>query len=243
MKIIFKHIIKKVYINQNKMEPEPQSEETIFVPPDFYCPITGELIDDPVSEPSGHTYERSQILKWLETSKSSPITRGYLDPSHLTDNIAMKRSIESIRDKLQENQWKVDAQVSQEEITEFKDNTDLISINQYYNDDLLFLKINVPNVDVRPPIDIVLCIDVSYSMFNEATLKGEQNEKVSHGMSVLSLTVTAAKTILSSLNDNDNISIVTYSSSARTLVKNIACTPENKVVMHINENIQKTISS
>ena len=36
------------------MEPEPQPEtQTVFIPPDFYCPITGELLRDPVSEPSG----------------------------------------------------------------------------------------------------------------------------------------------------------------------------------------------
>ena len=49
-------------------------------------------------------------------------------------------------------------------------------------------------------------------MFDEATLKGNKNEKVSHGISVLSLTISAAKTILYSLEDEDNISIVTFSS-------------------------------
>ena len=34
--------------------------EKIFVPPDFYCPISGDLMIDPVSEPSGQTYEKSQ---------------------------------------------------------------------------------------------------------------------------------------------------------------------------------------
>ena len=37
----------------------------IFVPEDFYCPITGDLMKDPVSEPEGHTYERDAIMKWL----------------------------------------------------------------------------------------------------------------------------------------------------------------------------------
>ena len=44
-------------------------------------------------------------------------------------------------------------------------------------------------------------------MFDEATLKGAKNEKISHGISVLSLTISAAKTILYSLEDDDNISI------------------------------------
>ena len=38
---------------------------TIFVPNEFYCPITGDLMKDPVSEPEGHTYERDAIMKWL----------------------------------------------------------------------------------------------------------------------------------------------------------------------------------
>ena len=53
-------------------------------------------MENPVSEPSGHTYERESILTWLSTKKESPITRQPLDESQLTENIAMKRSIESL---------------------------------------------------------------------------------------------------------------------------------------------------
>ena len=35
----------------------------VFVPDDFYCPITGELIVDPVSDTSGNTFEKSAILQ------------------------------------------------------------------------------------------------------------------------------------------------------------------------------------
>ena len=44
----------------------------IFVPEDFYCPITGDLMKDPVSEPEGHTYERDAIMKWLSKNNTSP---------------------------------------------------------------------------------------------------------------------------------------------------------------------------
>jgi hypothetical protein len=227
------------------MEPEPQPEtQTIFIPPDFYCPITGELLRDPVSEPSGHTYERTEILKWLQTSKSSPITREYIDESNLTDNLAMKRSIESIKDKLTEDQLRIDSMISEQSTPIiFKGAQGDITINQYYHNDKLFVNIDTPNVDQRPPIDLVLCIDVSASMSAEATLKGSSNETIRHGISVLSLTVTAAKTILSSLNETDNISIVTYSSAARTLVKNVSCTPENKLLINMELDSLKVISN
>ena len=31
---------------------------TIFVPHDFYCPITGELMNNPVSDREGFSYEK-----------------------------------------------------------------------------------------------------------------------------------------------------------------------------------------
>ena len=216
------------------MEPEPEPEERIFIPHEFYCPITGDLLNEPVSEKAGHTYEKKEILKWLRTKKESPITREYLDESDLSDNFALKRSIDSIRHKLQSDQLKIDSQILDTQLQPYKNTINETTIDQYYHDNKLVVSINTPDIPKRPPIDVVLCIDVSYSMFEEATLKGNKNEKVSHGISVLSLTISAAKTILYSLEDTDNISIVTYSSEARTIVKNQECTAENKSLI-VNE--------
>ena len=203
----------------------------VFVPDDFYCPITGDLMENPVSEPSGHTYERESILTWLSSKKESPITRQPLDESQLTENIAMKRSIESIREKLTEDQFKVDSRISEIELQSFTETLNDLELKSYYLDNKLFVNIDVPDVETRPPIDIVLCIDVSGSMGVEAKLKGEANETVSHGFSILSLTISAAKTVLASLNDNDNISIVTYTDRAKTIVRQMACTIENKTLI------------
>ncbi len=60
---------------------------TIFVPNDFYCPITGELMKDPVTDQEGHTYERSAIMKWLSKSNTSPLTRKPLIEKDLYTNI------------------------------------------------------------------------------------------------------------------------------------------------------------
>ena len=206
-------------------------EKQTFVPPDFYCPITGELMNEPVSDPEGHTYEKSQILTWLLTNKTSPITRSPLNKEDLTDNIAMKRSIESIREKLTEDQLKIDSILSEEVMAPYVSKIGELKLTSYYMNNQLFLKIDVPDVEERSPVDIVLCIDVSYSMGSEATLKGDHNEIVSHGISVLSLTVSAAKTILHSLNEHDNVSIVTYSEKAHTLCTNVSCSSVNRVAM------------
>lgn len=38
------------------------------------CPITQSLFKDPVNAEDGHTYEKSAILEWFKTHKTSPIT-------------------------------------------------------------------------------------------------------------------------------------------------------------------------
>jgi len=80
-------------------------------------------------------------------------------------------------------------------------------------------------------------------MSTEASLKGDSNETIGHGFSVLSLTLTAAKTILQSLNENDNISVVTYSGEARTIVENIACTSVNKTMIESELDNLKPLSN
>lgn len=206
-------------------------ENQTFVPPDFYCPITGELMVEPVSDPEGHTYEKSVILTWLSTKETSPLTRSPLKKRDLKDNLAMKRSIESIREKLTKDQLKIDSILSEETMVPYVSKIGELKLTSYYMNNQLFLKIDLPDVEQRSPVDIVLCIDISYSMGEEATLKGDHNETLSHGISVLSLTVSAAKTILHSLNEHDNVSIVTYSETAKTICSNVACSSVNRVAM------------
>ena len=89
----------------------------------------------------------------------------------------------------------------------------------------------MPDPEIRPPVDVCLTIDVSGSMGTEATLKGDKGETLSYGYSVLSVTVCAAKTIMNCLNENDNISIVTYTDKASVIVDYWSVTKENKVLI------------
>tara|TARA_Y100001949_G_C15772580_1_gene237082 strand:+ start:183 stop:563 length:381 start_codon:yes stop_codon:yes gene_type:complete len=107
--------------------------ERIYVPPDFYCPISGELMVDPISDPEGNSYEKSEITTWLRINKTSPITRSYLDVSLLKENIPLRKSIESIRDKLQEDQLKIDSQISESQMKPYVDSLDSIGLNTQYN--------------------------------------------------------------------------------------------------------------
>ncbi|KAJ8614519.1 hypothetical protein CTAYLR_000796 [Chrysophaeum taylorii] len=64
------------------------------IPPEFTCPITTELMRDPVMTPDGHTYERSAIINWFAMGRrSSPMTNAPLVDKTLVPNHALKRAI------------------------------------------------------------------------------------------------------------------------------------------------------
>ena len=63
------------------------------------CPITGEVMTDPVVDPEGNSYERSAIVAWLAQNPTSPVTRSPLRPAQLVPNRALREAIESIAAK------------------------------------------------------------------------------------------------------------------------------------------------
>lgn len=64
------------------------------VPAPFLCPITGEVMADPVSTADGHTYERAAIERWLRTRDTSPMTGAKLMRKDLTPAISLRQLIE-----------------------------------------------------------------------------------------------------------------------------------------------------
>ncbi|KAI3719564.1 hypothetical protein L6452_20466 [Arctium lappa] len=66
----------------------------------FYCPITREVMVDPVETFSGHTFERSAIEKWLaDGSNLCPLTMIPLENSVLRPNRTLRQSIEEWKDR------------------------------------------------------------------------------------------------------------------------------------------------
>ena len=43
-------------------------------PTRFTCPMTGEVMTDPVIDAAGNTYERANIEQWLQENKTAPLT-------------------------------------------------------------------------------------------------------------------------------------------------------------------------
>lgn len=66
----------------------------------FYCPISLEVMEDPVETSSGKTFERSAIEKWFAEGKNNcPLTMLPLDTSILRPNKTLRQSIQEWRDR------------------------------------------------------------------------------------------------------------------------------------------------
>ncbi|KAL2349391.1 hypothetical protein Fmac_003391 [Flemingia macrophylla] len=62
---------------------------------DFRCPISLELMSDPVTIETGHTYDRSSILKWFRSGNATcPKTGKSLNSTELVPNLVLRRLIQ-----------------------------------------------------------------------------------------------------------------------------------------------------
>ena len=59
------------------------------------CPITHEVMDDPVVAADGHTYERTAIEMWFGQSNNSPVTNNSLNSLVLYPNHAIRSVIKA----------------------------------------------------------------------------------------------------------------------------------------------------
>ncbi|KAF7833826.1 U-box domain-containing protein 4 [Senna tora] len=73
---------------------EAQRSSPILVPTDFCCPLSLELMTDPVIVASGQTYERSFIKSWIDLGLTvCPKTRQTLSHTNLIPNYTVKALI------------------------------------------------------------------------------------------------------------------------------------------------------
>ena len=65
-------------------------------PVEMQCPISHEIMKDPVLCADGHTYERSCIEEWMKHNVTSPLTGKELASTNLVPNHALRSLIQSV---------------------------------------------------------------------------------------------------------------------------------------------------
>ncbi|MHB9147779.1 MAG: U-box domain-containing protein [Candidatus Amoebophilus sp.] len=83
-------------------EEEAQEEEEVVgdegIPDECFCPITQEIMEDPVIAQDGHTYERAAIQQWFGTGRrTSPKTGARLLSIELLPNYTMRSLIQDLK--------------------------------------------------------------------------------------------------------------------------------------------------
>lgn len=80
--------------NTNKPTDEVKKSDALSIPEDFSCPISLELMRDPVIVSTGQTYERSFIQRWIDCGNHTcPKTQQKLRNLTLTPNYVLRSLI------------------------------------------------------------------------------------------------------------------------------------------------------
>ena len=77
-----------------------QAEADEGIASSLLCPITGELMTDPVFTMDGQTYERSAIEAWLQTSDTSPATGKPLPSKMLVANVRARSMLHDLPEQV-----------------------------------------------------------------------------------------------------------------------------------------------
>ena len=197
------------------------------IPVSFICPLTQDVMEDPVIDPEGNSYERQSIEQWLTMGNTtSPVTRTHLTIDQLVPNRALKDAIEEKR-RLFPHLWndgsqggeKVEAEMEEKDVVGLT----VHSQNLPDNDDDTVLKnvlirVHPPMGEVvgRTPSDVCCVIDVSGSMGNKAMTKTGTSVEIT-GLSLLDVVKHAVKTVIKTMSGQDRLSVVAYASKARTV--------------------------
>ena len=213
------------------MEPSKQ------IPEAFFCELTEKVMKDPVLDHDGHSYERAEIVEYIHQNGFSPITLEPLKVNDLIPNIALKKTIESFfinepdlkffldqplndQDKKQANQIPDHVINDQEHQKLINSKNDLYVEASSIHDHVL-LSIVPPNkIDGihRTPSCVVVVIDISGSMGNEAKIQSEDKNET-FGFNTLDLVKHAIKTIIKSTNKNDKLALVSFSNNASIVLE------------------------
>lgn len=95
---------RKEKLREKIKETQTDSEENNWEEYEsFLCPISLEIMKDPVMTPQGITFERNSIEDWLNKYDSCPITKKPLAKSELLPNYSLKGAIREFMEKLNKN--------------------------------------------------------------------------------------------------------------------------------------------
>ncbi len=154
------------------------------------CPITQQIMTDPVTDRDGNTYDRAAIMQWMATNSTSPITRRPMTAAELVPNRIVRELLEAAASSGQ------------------------MTYSAPTPSSAAAAAASVPSVVQRSADNItaVIVLDASSSMTTSCDLPGEAT-----GMTRIDLTKYSARVIVESLRPGDRLGLIAFSDSAYEL--------------------------
>ena len=185
------------------------------------CPITKEIMRDPVMGPDGHSYELQAIEEWLRDHGISPMTREAMTADQLVKNHALRNLIERyLSDTTGSPVGTVVTVPPQRPPQQIKADPIQVTIESAVttkrsSSDKSLARITVlpPETGSRIETVVIAMLDVSGSMGTEASLPNDTTGE-SQGFSRLDLVKHSMRTIKELLNEKDHLAIITFSDRA-----------------------------
>mmetsp|Transcript_5811 Transcript_5811/g.12904 ORF Transcript_5811/g.12904 Transcript_5811/m.12904 type:complete len:833 (+) Transcript_5811:293-2791(+) len=199
------------YQPEQNMKNRPVIEEESLV-----CPITGEIMVDPVVDHEGHSYEKEAILEWLSDNQVSPITRNPLTPAQLSPNHALRNALGS--------QPSSPGAGTATTVPDF--DVSLTSLHKQDGHCLLQVHVSDDATRAHVPAAVVCVLDVSYSMDDAAVMHDDTEGNA--GLSLLDIVKHATRTVIETLDPEDRLAIVTYADRAEVVLPFTPMTAPNK---------------
>ncbi len=177
------------------------------VPQEWMCPITLQVMRDPVIGPDGHTYERSAISEWLAYNDTSPVTRQRMQGTNLIPNIALRNLIQASSP----------AAAQTASAAAFKDLKIATTAHQYTHNGVNYIHVRNELAEhaQRQPVVLLAIIDTSGSM-NEGASLSEGTEE--YGFTRLDLVKHGVRTLSALLGPDDMLGLITFSNNAQVVL-------------------------
>jgi len=200
------------------------------------CPITSDIMKDPVQGNDGHTYERAAILQALSIKKESPMTRNYMTENDLTVNAAIR----FLCDKYHAGEFgNVASNKNKNNNSIISEHNIQLDHNIYKNSQNKVMFTFDVNNDSYPhealefkhlPQDIVIVIDHSGSMNAGAEAKNADGQSYESGLSNQDIANHSAKTVAKTLDSNSRLAVIKFDNNIETVFGLMNMTEVNKTL-------------
>jgi len=182
------------------------------------CPITHEIMTDPVLAPDTHNYEREAIVRYLHATPISPLTRQPMRVEQLIPNRELRQEIEQL----------LTTADTIEPETMMHDDSAAFTGEIRKQGPVMQVSVTVSDGEAGP-LSIVFVKDTSGSMNREVTTADGESD----GYNMLDIACHGTNVCINSLRPCDCAAIVSFNSRANKVSSLKKMTPGNKGAMKV----------